>query len=293
MRKILLVGKNGQVGWELLRTLSPLGKVIALDQEDMDLSKPDAIRKKVREIHPGLVVNAAAYTAVDKAESDPDLAMKVNGTAPGLLAEEAKKINAPIVHYSTDYVFDGSKAGAYAEEDATHPLSVYGSTKLAGEEAVRQSGADHLIFRTSWVYGTRGHNFLLTMLRLAREREELKIIDDQIGAPTWSRMIAEATSLALVQFLASPQGKSGTYHLTSGGSTSWYGFTKAILEKLEKKPRLVPIPTEDYPLPAVRPKNSILSNEKLESAFGLALPDWSICLELCMTDPASHAGNRI
>ncbi|HQT26837.1 MAG TPA: sugar nucleotide-binding protein, partial [Burkholderiales bacterium] len=189
----------------------------------------------------------------------------------------------------TDYIFDGKKAAPYTEEDAANPQSVYGRTKLAGEEAVRNSGADYLIFRTSWVYGIRGHNFLLTILRLAKEREELRIVDDQIGAPTWSRMIAEATSLALARCFSvhAPRfasGFSGTYHLTSDGSTSWHGFTKAIVEKLEKKPRLVPIPTEDYPLPAVRPKNSILSNEKLKSTFGIALPDWNSCLDQCLAD---------
>ncbi len=287
--KIMLVGKNGQVGWELMRTLAPLGQVIPFDQEDMDLSEPDAIRKKVREVAPNLIVNAAAYTAVDKAESDPDLAMKVNGIAPGVLAEEAKKIDSPIVHYSTDYVFDGKKSGPYLEEDAANPQSVYGRTKLAGEEAVRNSGAEHLIFRTSWVYGIRGHNFLLTILRLAKERDELKVVDDQIGAPTWSRMIAEATSLSLAKCYgqrgsAFSSSFSGTYHLTSNGATSWHGFTEAILDKLEKRPKLIPIPTEDYPLPAVRPKNSILSNEKLASTFGIALPDWHICLDLCLAD---------
>ena len=281
--KILITGRSGQVGWELARTLAPLGDVIALDQQEMDLAEPDSIRKKIREIGPQLIVNAAAYTAVDKAESDMDLAMKVNGAAPGILAEEAKKLDAPIVHYSTDYIFDGKKIGPYAEDDETNPLSVYGRTKLIGEEAVRASGADHLIFRTSWVYGTRGHNFLLTILRLAKEREELRIVDDQIGAPTRSRMIAEATSLALVQFLPCRE-KSGTYHLTSKGSTSWHGFAQAMLDNLEKRPRLLPIPTENYPLPAMRPKNSLLSNEKLKSAFGLSLPDWKACLDQCMAD---------
>lgn len=279
MKRILLLGKNGQVGWELQRTLAPLGSVTALNSLELDLSDLDATRSKVREIEPELIVNAAAYTSVDKAESEPDLAMTVNGTVPGILAEEARRLDSLLVHYSTDYVFDGTKQGAYVEEDSVNPLSVYGKTKLAGEEAIRSSGARHLIFRTSWVYGMRGHNFLLTMLRLAKEREELRIVQDQIGAPTWSRMIAEATSLAIGRLGGD---LSGTYHLTSKGSTSWHGFASAILSALERKPRLVAIPTESYPLPARRPKNSILSGEKLQSDFGLTLPDWKTCLELCM-----------
>ena len=224
---VLLLGKNGQVGWELARTLAPLGHVVALNSLELNLADPDAIRGKIRELEPEIIVNAAAHTAVDKAESEPDLAMKINGDAPGLLAEEARRLDSLLVHYSTDYVFDGKKQGCYSENDPTRPQNVYGKTKLAGEEAIRASGAKHLIFRTSWVYSMRGRNFLLTVLRLAQEREELKVIDDQIGAPTWCRMIAEATSLAIARF----QGDlSGTYHMTAGGSTSWHGFAAAILE---------------------------------------------------------------
>lgn len=281
LKNILLLGRNGQVGWELTRTLAPLGNVVALSSNELNLADPDATSKKIRELGPDIIVNAAAYTAVDKAESEPGLAMKINGTAPGILAEEAKRLNALLVHYSTDYVFDGKKPGGYKEEDQTNPLSVYGKTKLAGEEATRNSDANHLIFRTSWVYGMRGHNFLLTMLRLAREREELRIVDDQIGAPTWSRMIAEATSLAIGSYR---EDLSGTYHMSAGGSTSWRGFAGAIFElsNLEKKPKLIPIPTEDYPLPAKRPQNSILSNIKLNSCFGLQLPEWKASLSLCL-----------
>ena len=278
---VLLLGKNGQVGWELARTLAPLGHVVALNSLELDLADPDAIRKTVRELEPGIIVNAAAHTAVDKAESEPDLAMKINGDAPGILAEEANRLDSLLVHYSTDYVFDGKKQGGYSENDTTCPQNVYGKTKLAGEAAIRESGARHLIFRTSWVYGLRGRNFLLTVLRLAQEREALEIVDDQIGAPTWCRMIAEATSLALSGF---HEGLSGTYHMTAAGSTSWHGFAAAILELsgIEKKPALTPIPTEDYPLPAARPQNSILSNEKLHSGFGLRLPDWRSSLALCL-----------
>lgn len=288
MKKILLIGKNGQVGWELQRTLAPLGSIIALGHGDMDLADPDSIRDNIRKSHPDLIVNAAAYTAVDKAETEPELAMNVNGIAPGIMAREAAAIGAAILHYSTDYVFDGAKPDPYLENGITNPLGVYGRTKLAGEDAVRASGAAHLIFRTSWVYGVRGHNFLHTILRLAKERDELRIVDDQIGAPTWSRMIAETTALALAQCpsLEALSEKSGTYHLTSRGSTSWHGFAKAILETFspEKKPELTPIPTSSYPLPAARPKNSVLSNDKLQRAFGIAIPQWDACLELCMQD---------
>ena len=286
MRTILLIGKNGQVGWELQRTLPPLGNVIATGSLELDLADPDSIRKNVREVRPDIIVNAGAYTQVDRAESEPGIAMKINGIAPGILAEEAARLGALLVHYSTDYVFDGKKNGPYLEDDLPNPLSVYGKTKLAGEEAIRNCGAKHLIFRTSWVYGMRGHNFLLTISKLAKERAELRIIDDQIGSPTWSRMIAEATSLTLVQFRAE---SSGTYHLTSSGATSWHGFAQAILEDShpEKKPKLLPIPTKEYPLPAPRPKNSRLSNEKLHSAFGISLPDWRVSLDQCMRDIAS------
>lgn len=293
MRTILLTGKNGQVGRELQRTLSPLGRIVALDRKDMDLANPDSIRSVTREIRPDLIVNAAAYTAVDKAETEQDSAMKVNGIAPGILAQEARAMGAAIVHYSTDYVFDGTRSVPYTETDTPNPLSVYGRTKLAGEDAVARSGAAHLILRTSWVYGVRGHNFLLTILRLARERDELRIVDDQIGAPTWSRMIAEATSQILAQCL-SPLAPgpshftdmSGIYHLSSGGRTSWHGFANAILEAstLEKRPALIPIPTTGYPLPASRPQNSLLSSEKLQSACGISLPAWDACLEMCMQD---------
>ncbi len=285
MKKILVTGSRGQVGWELLRTLSPLGHVQALSREDMDLSKADSIRRCVRNFSPDIIVNAAAYTAVDKAEGEEALAYAVNAIAPGILAEEALRLGSAIVHYSTDYVFDGKKTGPHREEDATNPLSAYGRTKLAGEEAVRNSGAPHFVFRTSWVYGVRGHNFLRTMLRLAKEKDELRIVSDQIGAPTWSRMIAEATSLVLAKCPDTDtiREKGGVYHLSSGGSTSWFGFASAILK--DSNVTLHPIPSEAYPLPAARPKNSLLSGEKLESVFGIRLPDWESSLALCRSDP--------
>jgi dTDP-4-dehydrorhamnose reductase len=286
VKTILLVGKNGQVGWELQRTLATLGEVVAVDRKGMDLADPDSIRSAIRAARPDLIVNAAAYTAVDKAESEPDLAMAINGTAPSIMAEEAKRLGAAMIHYSTDYVFDGTKASLYAEEDAPNPLNVYGVTKLAGEQAVQAAGIPHLIFRTSWVYGLRGKNFLLTILRLAQERDELKIVDDQVGAPTWSRLIAEATAQILAQRGANLSEVSGLYHLTSAGRTSWHGFARAILDHsglAAAKPlaRLTPIPGADYPLPAPRPGNSGLSSKKMQQVFGLALPAWDAALALC------------
>lgn len=307
MKKILLVGKNGQVGWELQRTLAALGDVVAVDRQDMDLANPDSIRNAIRAIQPNLIVNAAAYTAVDKAESEPDLAMAINGIAPGIMAEEAKRLGAAMVHYSTDYVFDGIKTSPYTEGDIPKPISVYGKTKLAGEQVIQAVDIPYLIFRTSWVYGLRGKNFLLTILRLAKERDELRIVDDQIGAPTWSRMIAEATAIILAQCIYPPFEKKGgegfvpelsdhggLYHLTASGRTSWHGFTKAILESMPLQgvhssfithhplPKLIPITTSEYPLPAPRPQNSVLSNTRCNQAFGVVLPAWEASLTLCM-----------
>jgi len=285
--RIMLTGKNGQVGWELQHALAPLGEVVSLDRQQLDLSNPDQIRERVREIKPGLIVNAAAYTAVDRAEAEPALAMAVNGIAPGILAEEAERAGAAIIHYSTDYVFDGAKITPYTEEDALNPLNVYGRTKLAGEQAIQAAGATHLILRTSWVYGMRGKNFLLTILRLARERAELKIVDDQIGAPTWSRAIAEATARILSADTLPVTDASGIYHLTASGNTTWYGFAKAILA-LDPNPsehvckHIKPIPTSVYPTPARRPAYSVLLNSKLKAAFGVVLPGWEQGLKLAL-----------
>lgn len=287
--KILITGKNGQVGWELQRTLAPLGEVVAVDRQVLDLASPDSIRAVIREVKPDLIVNPAAHTAVDKAESEPDVAMAVNGIAPGIMAEEAKKLGAAMVHYSTDYVFDGSKAAPYTETDTPCPINVYGRTKLAGEQAIQAAGIPHLILRTSWVYGSRGKNFLLTILRLAGEREELKIVDDQIGAPTSCRMIAETTAQVLAQTRRNLGEVGGLYHLTAAGQTSWHGFTAAILEARSRltgaaSPRLSPIPTSAYPLPAPRPHYSVMSNERLQRAFGVAIPAWQNGLGLCMDE---------
>ena len=291
--RILLTGANGQVGWELQRTLACLGEVRAVDREQLDLVDSEAIRKAVRDWRPDIVVNPAAHTAVDKAESEPDLAEALNATAPGVFAEETAKLGAVLVHYSTDYIFDGTKASPYVEDDTVNPQNVYGRTKWAGEEAVRANNPKHLILRTSWVYGRRGANFLLTMQRLMRERPELKIVADQIGAPTWARMIAEATAQILAQTVTplatcqSPLAETwGTYHLTNGGETSWHGFAQAIadLSGIEPAAKLLPIPSSDYPTPAKRPANSRLSNAKLAATFGVALPDWRQALELCLKD---------
>jgi len=288
-RTILLTGVNGQVGFELARTLQGLGNVVALDRAALDLADLDRVRRVVRAIKPGLIVNPAAHTAVDKAETDVDAAVRLNAQAPGVLAEEAKRLGASLIHYSTDYVFDGRKNGAYVESDAVNPQNVYGKSKLAGEQAIQASGCAHLIFRTSWVYGTRGKNFLLTMLRLGAERDELSVVVDQIGAPTWSNTIAALSANVLSQAVAAGQDDwwqehSGVYHLTASGSTSWHGFAEAIFEcsDLAKKPTVRPIPAASYPTPAVRPSNSRMSNEKLFATFGLKPPSWDSALRLCL-----------
>lgn len=286
---ILLTGKNGQVGWELQRTLQPVGKVTACDHAGLDLADAAAVRRKLDEVRPDVIVNAAAYTAVDKAESEPERAHAVNAAAPALLAQEAARRDALLIHYSTDYVFDGAKAAPYVETDPTGPLGAYGRSKLAGEEGIRASGCDHLIFRTSWVYAARGANFLRTILRLAAEREELRIVMDQVGAPTWARLIAEATALALRQALAERRHgrfESGLFHLACAGETSWHGFASAIVAGRSglRVKTVTPIATADYPTPAKRPANSRLNTDAFRARFGLALPDWRDCLPLCLEE---------
>ena len=292
MLKILVPGRTGQVGWELQSALAPLGTVIALDRDQMDLANPDSIRRAIREHKPQIIVNAAAYTAVDKAESEPEPAMLINGVAPGILAEEARRLGAVLVHYSTDYVFDGTKKQPYIEDDPPHPLSEYGRSKLAGEQVIASSGAVHLIFRTSWVYAARGQNFVRTMLRLGRERSELRIVDDQVGAPTWARFIAEATAQVLRQLGDGHKAignRAGIYNLTATGATSWYGFASAIFAEAKAQlgvtpPKLIPITTAEYPLPARRPANSRLDNSKLTAAFGLTPPSWNTMLTACIRE---------
>lgn len=288
--RILLTGGQGQVGWELRRTLAVLGEVTAPGRDALNLASVDSIAAAVRAARPELIVNAAAYTAVDQAESESDLAMRVNGHAPGILAEEAHKAGATLIHYSTDYVFDGTKTTPYREDDPVAPLNVYGRTKLAGEQAVMASGAAHLILRTSWVYAPRGRNFLQTVLRLARERKELKIVDDQAGAPTSARMIAEATAHAVAGLATSEPGArdsmeaGGLYHLSAAGRASWYEFATEILRGVEGAAAVRPIPTSEYPTPARRPKNSLLDNSRFQEHFGFALPDWRVGLQLCLEE---------
>ena len=292
--RILLTGANGQVGWELQRTLSGVGDVVALDSQALNLADAAAIRQKVREIAPKIIVNSAAYTAVDKAESEVELARAVNATAPGILAEEAKQIGALLVHYSTDYVFNGSGSTPWRENATCDPLNVYGATKLEGERLIEASGCRHLIFRTSWVYGARGSNFLLTMRRLMRERPELKIVADQMGAPTWCRDLAEVTAQVLSQ-LVSPLLETektaswGVYHMSNAGETSWHGFAQAIQaldasDESRAPAHLLAIPGSEYPTPAQRPLNSRLNNDKLQRTFGLRLQDWRTALALCMSE---------
>ncbi len=292
MRTILLTGANGQVGWELQRRLSSSYYVISPGRDRLDLSDPDSICRSVREVRPDIILNPAAYTAVDKAESEADLSMRVNGVAPQILAEEAKQLDALLVHYSTDYVFDGNNTTPYREDTPPNPQSVYGKTKLAGELAIQSAGCRHLILRTSWVYGIHGGNFIKTVLRLAKERDELRIVADQFGAPTWARLLADAT----LQILGNPQiitrdtHLSGIYHLTAGGHTNWHQYAEEILrlarqhdtQLRNKTINIHPISTEEYPLPAKRPKNSILSTEKIRQTFGLSLPEWQDDLATCL-----------
>ncbi len=302
--RILLTGVNGQLGGKLLPVLREQGEVTAVGRADCDLTDVGALRQLVRRVAPEVIVNAAAYTRVNDAETNRELAMAVNGVAPGVLAEEAKQTGALMVHYSTDYVFDGSKHGPYTEDDATEPLNVYGASKLAGEQAVQAAGGRHLILRTSWVYGATGNNFLLTILRLAAEREELQIVDDQVGSPTSTAQLARATVRLVERYGAAPKAHgvnenatpSGVYHLTAAGSVSWCGFARAIVAaSVAENPaanvknelnvrRIVGIPSCEYPAPARRPLNSVLCNQKFARTFGFQLEDWPTALAEVMGD---------
>ncbi len=291
--RLLVTGANGQVGWELGRSLAPLGDVTALDRRQCDLSQPALLPGVVRSIKPDFIVNAAAYTAVDKAEQEEALATTVNGAAVGVLAEEARRAGIVFIHYSTDYVFDGAKQAPYTEDDAPHPINAYGRSKLAGEAAIHDAGGAYLILRTSRVYAARGHNFVRTILRLASERDELRIVDDQFGTPTWAREIAAATA-RIVRAVGDEQARGtfapGLFNLTASGTTTWHGFAAAILDEaarhglLARAPRLTPIASEDYPTPAARPKNSRLAGERLRQRFGIVLPDWRQSLARCIAD---------
>jgi len=306
--RILLTGKNGQVGAELARILPEIGDLVAVDRHQLDLTRPEQIRRVVREIRPQLIVNAAAYTPVDLAEREESIARAINTDAPGVMAEEARKIGAALVHYSTDYVFDGAKTTPYNESDSTNPINAYGRTKLGGEHAIRAAAVPHLIFRTQWVYGNRGKNFLLTILRLAAEREELRVVNDQFGAPTWSREIARATANILSKTLRrdtdapTVEEVSGTYNMTAAGQTNWHEFAVAILDGALRAPReswlwagsgkallarrIVPIKTPEYPTPARRPAYSVLSNRRLTETFAVQLPEWRTQLNSALAERA-------
>jgi dTDP-4-dehydrorhamnose reductase len=293
--KILLLGKGGQVGWELQRSLAPLGELIALDfnSETLcgDFTNLSGLAETVRSVAPDIIVNAAAHTAVDKAETEPDLARIINALAPGVLAEAAKRINAWLIHYSTDYVFDGGGEQAWREQDAVSPLNVYGATKLEGEQLIRQSGCKHLIFRTSWVYGARGGNFAKIMLRLAQERDSMKVIDDQFGAPTGADLLADVTAHAIRTAIARPE-VSGLYHLAAGGVTSWHEYASMVIAHARDHGVAIkvadaaihPVPTSAFPTPAKRPHNSRLNTDKLKHTFDLTLPDWQVGVTRMLTE---------
>lgn len=293
--KILLFGKNGQIGWELQRSLAPLGELVAVDSKNKELcgdfTDPDGIVRAVRAVAPDVIVNAAAHTAVDKAESEPELARSINALAPGVLAQEAKKTNAWLVHYSTDYVFDGSGEKPWLESDATAPLNVYGATKLEGEQLILQSGCRHLIFRTSWVYGARGGNFAKTMLKLARERDSLSVINDQIGAPTGADLLADITAHA-IRTAQQRADVSGLYHLVAGGETSWHGYASFVIDFARRNgvtfkvaPDAVkPVSSSAFPTPAKRPHNSRMDTAKLRRTFDLNLPSWETGVERMLSE---------
>jgi dTDP-4-dehydrorhamnose reductase len=288
--KILINGRHGQVSHELQRRLGAVGELIVLGRDQLDLAQPDQIRRQVQNVRPDLIINAAAHTAVDLAESEPQSAFAINAVAPGILAEEALALDIPLIHYSTDYVFDGTKAAPYNEDDTPNPLGVYGKSKLAGEQAIRNVQGKYLILRTSWVYSTHGRNFLLTMQRLLQEKPELRVVADQIGAPTWAGTIANSTLALIERWQANDVANWGTYHLSAQGETSWFGFAQAIGEALRQQGKpcadLLPIPSSDYPTPAARPLNSRLDCSRLQRDWGVSQPDWQTALRECLTQQA-------
>ena len=299
--KILLLGKNGQLGWELQRSLAPLGELVALDRQGApglcgDLGEPDGLAATVRALRPDVIVNAAAYTAVDRAESEPDLARRINAHAPAVLAREAAACGALLVHYSTDYVFHGHGQRPWAEDDPTGPLNVYGQTKLAGEQAIVQAGCRHLILRTSWIHAARGGNFARTMLRLARQQPRLTVIDDQWGAPTGAELIADVSAHAIVQLRARPD-KAGIYHLAAAGETNWFSYAKHVLAQAQSAQAaieyavkdILPIPSSAYPVAATRPHNSRLDTRKLRTAFDLHLPPWQAGVDRMLAEILGHS----
>ena len=286
--KVLINGRHGQVSHELQRRLGAVGELIVLGRDQLDLAQPDQIRRQVQNVRPDLIINAAAHTAVDLAESEPQSAFAINAVAPGILAEEALALDIPLIHYSTDYVFDGTKAAPYNEDDTPNPLGVYGKSKLAGEQAIRDVHGKHLILRTSWVYSTHGRNFLLTMQRLLQEKPQLRVVADQIGAPTWAGTIANSTLALIEHWQANEVANWGTYHLTAQGETSWFGFAQAIGEALRQQGMpcadLFAIPSSDYPTPAARPLNSRLDCSRLLRDWGVSQPDWQTALRECLTE---------
>jgi len=299
--KILLLGKNGQLGWELQRSLAPLGELVALDRQGApglcgDLGEPDGLAATVRALRPDVIVNAAAYTAVDRAESEPDLARRINAHAPAVLAREAAACGALLLHYSTDYVFHGHGQRPWAEDDPTGPLNVYGQTKLAGEQAIVQAGCRHLILRTSWVYAARGGNFARTMLRLARQQPRLTVIDDQWGAPTGAELIADVSAHAIAQLRARPD-KAGIYHLAAAGETNWFSYAKHVIARAQSAQSaieyvvkdILPIPSSAYPVAATRPHNSRLDTRKLRTAFDLHLPPWQAGVDRMLAEILGHS----
>jgi dTDP-4-dehydrorhamnose reductase len=279
--RILLIGSKGQLGFELARVLPARGEVVALDHAALDLADADAVVAAVRGARPGLIVNAAAYTAVDRAESEPGQADAINTRAPGILAEEAKRAGAIFIHYSTDYVFDGEATAPYDEQAVPHPINAYGRSKLGGERAIAAAGGPSLVLRTSWVYGLRGQNFLTTMRRLAAEREELKVVADQIGTPNWTRSLADATAMLVGRGSSELAERAGLYHLSASGSTSWFEFARAIFAGADR-PRVVPITSAEYPSAARRPRRSVLASGKFADTFGFALPPWDEMLHACL-----------
>ncbi|UVM61767.1 dTDP-4-dehydrorhamnose reductase [Pseudomonas sp. B21-010] len=288
--RILIIGQNGQVSRALQSRLSGLGELTVRGSDQLDLAQPDSLRAPIEALKPGLIINAAAHTAVDQAESEPERAFAINATAPGILAQAAVALGVPLIHYSTDYVFDGLKPAPYTEDDTPNPLSVYGRSKLAGENAIRQVGGQHLILRTSWVYSTEGRNFLLTMQRLLQEKPQLRVVADQVGAPTWAGTIADSTAQLIERWQAGQPGAWGTYHLTARGETSWFGFAQAIGENLldRHKPcaQLEPIESSAYPTPAPRPLNSRLDCMRLLKEWGVSQPDWQSALQQCLAGQA-------
>ncbi|WP_460119037.1 dTDP-4-dehydrorhamnose reductase [Pseudomonas sp. S2_C03] len=288
--RILISGQHGQVSTELQHHLKTLGELVVLGRTEFDLTNPQQLRQQVRRVRPDLIINAAAYTAVDQAENESQIAFAINATAPGILAEEAAQLGIALIHYSTDYVFDGNKSTPYNEDDAPNPLGVYGQSKLAGEQAITAVQGQHLILRTSWVYSNHGRNFLLTMQRLLQEKPELRVVADQIGAPTWAGTIAQSTRALIERWQAGQSGAWGTYHLTAQGETSWFGFAQAIGDALRAQGKacanLLPIPSSDYPTPATRPLNSRLDGQRLQREWGVSQPDWQTALRECLAAQA-------